>query len=180
MRRPLPTDAEARDILARKRTRPRRRPPPPMGRSLAPFIKQLDERFGQGSGQLEARWPEIVGEPLARVTQPIKLTKGRAGRGGTLELRVVGPAAAFVQHQSAEILARVNLFLGDGAAEKLRIAQGPVKVRAQRNQPVRKVVDRPLAADQEEALHRAVEAAPSSDLRDALLRLGRNVLKDGG
>ena len=180
MRRPLPTEAEAREILARKRTRPKRRAPPPMGRSLAPLIKQLDERFGQGTGQLEARWAEIVGEPLSRVTQPLKLTKGRAGHGGTLELRVVGPAAAFVQHQSAEILQRVNLYLGEGAAEKLRIAQGPVKVRTPKSQPVRKVVDRPLPADQEEALSRTVEAAPSPELRDALLRLGRAALKDGG
>lgn len=180
MRRPLPTEAEAREILARKRTRPKRRSAPRAAQPLAPLIKALDERFGQGAGQLEARWVEIVGEPLSRVTQPIKLTKGRGGHGGTLELRVVGPAAAFVQHQSAEILKRVNLYLGEGAAERLRIAQGPVKPRAPKSQPSRRPPAAPLPAEREEALSRAVEAAPDAELKAALLRLGRVALKDGG
>ncbi len=93
------------------------RPAPPAGRSLAPLIRELDEKFGRGAGALEPRWREIVGDQLARVTRPQKLTKGRAGSGGTLELRVAGPAALLVQHQSADILARVNLFLGAGAVE---------------------------------------------------------------
>lgn len=127
MRRPLPTESEARQILAQRRTRPAPRPPPPAGRSLAPLIKKLDAQFGRGASALEPRWVEIVGERLARVTRPQKLTKGRGNAGGVLELRVVGPAALLVQHQSADIIQRVNLFLGAGSVEKLRIAQGPVK-----------------------------------------------------
>ena len=127
MARDLPTESETREILSRRRTRPAPRPAPPAGRALAPFIRELDEKYGRGAGALEPRWREIVGDQLARVTRPQKLTKGRAGSGGTLELRVAGPAALLVQHQSAEILSRVNLFLGPGAVEKLRIAQGPVK-----------------------------------------------------
>ncbi|WP_347342306.1 hypothetical protein [Brevundimonas albigilva] len=48
-----------------------------------------------------------------------------------MELRVAGAAALLVQHQSEDILARVNLFLGEGAVGKLRIAQGPVKPLAE-------------------------------------------------
>ena len=179
MPRPLPTDAEARDILTRKKTRPKHRPPPKAANSLAPVIKALDARFGQGATGLDNRWPEIVGEQLARVTEPIKLTKGRAGQGGTLELRVVGPAAAFVQHQTTQILERVNLFLGEGAAEKLRISQGPIKVRMPRAQPARRRVERPLDAAEDEALTRSVEGAADDRLKAALTRLGRNALKPG-
>ena len=127
MRRTLPTDAEVREILSRRRTRPAPRPAPKAGRALQGLIKELDGKFGRGAAALEPRWREIVGDRLARVTRPQKLTKGRSGAGGTLELRVAGPAALLVQHQSEDILARVNLFLGAGTVERLRIAQGPVK-----------------------------------------------------
>ncbi len=179
MPRPLPSEAEARAILAKKRPRPLRRPPPAAGKSLAPLIKALDARFGQGTGALDSRWPEIVGEQLARVSEPIRLVKGRSGQGAALELRVVGPAAAFVQHQADEILARVNLFLGEGAVERLRISQGPIKPRAARVQAKKRPVERPLEADQDEALSQSLAGAPQDDLRRALLRLGRRALKSG-
>ena len=129
-RRTLPTAAEAAEILGRKRTRPIRRPPPPIGKSLSKPLKALEERFGTGADGLAARWREIVGEILARRTEPVKLTKPRGGGSATLEIRVDGPAAALIQHQAPEILSRVNLFLGTGAVAKLRIVQGPVKLHA--------------------------------------------------
>lgn len=176
MRRPLPTDAEVREILSRRRTRPAPRPAPKAGRGLQGLIRELDARLGRGAGALEPRWREIVGERLARVTRPQKLTRGRDGRGGTLELRVAGPAALLVQHQSEEILQRVNLFLGPGSVEKLRIAQGPVKPLADAPAPPRRrTVQQPLPASLEAELKAAIEPAPEP-LKGPLERLGRAVL----
>ena len=178
MRRPLPTESEAREILARRRTRPQLRPPPPAGKSLAPLIKKLDAQFGRGAGALEPRWVEIVGERLARVTRPQKLTKGRGTAGGTLELRVAGPAALLVQHQSEDILARVNLFLGPGSVDRLRIAQGPVKPPSDiAATPKRRPAAQPLAAHEEAELKASIAAAPDA-LKGPLERLGRAVLGD--
>jgi len=154
------------------------RPPPPAGRSLAPLIKKLDAQFGRGAGALEPRWVEIVGERLARVTRPQKLTKGRGAAGGTLELRVAGPAALLVQHQSEDIIQRVNLFLGAGSVERLRIAQGPVKplpVAGAKARARGKMVLPPLPASVEAELATSVEDAPDS-LKAALRKLGRAVL----
>lgn len=178
MRRELPTDAEVREILSRRRTRPAPRPAPKAGRALQGLIKELDAKFGRGASALEPRWAEIVGDRLARVTRPQKLSKGRGGAGGVLELRVAGPAALLVQHQSEDILQRVNLFLGPGSVEKLRIAQGPVKPPASlpavaRTRP--KVP--PLAAGEEAALKASLTDAPES-LKASLERLGRAVLTD--
>ena len=178
MRRTLPTDAEAREILSRRRTRPAPRPTPKAGRSLQGLIKELDNRFGRGAAALEPRWREIVGDRLARVTRPQKLTRGRGGSGGTLELRVAGPAALLVQHQSEDILARVNLFLGAGSVDRLRIAQGPVRppsdiAAAPKGRPAPK----PLAAHEEAALQAALDPVPES-LKGPLERLGRAVLGD--
>ena len=178
MRRTLPTDAEVREILSRKRTRPVPRTAPKACRALQGLIKELDAKFGRGAQALEPRWREIVGDRLARVTRPQKLTKGRGGAGGTLELRVAGPAALLVQHQSEDILARVNLFLGAGSVDKLRIAQGPVKPPSDIAAPPKpRRAAQPLAAQDEAALKAAVADAPDS-LKGPLERLGRAVLGD--
>lgn len=176
MRRTLPTDEEAREILSRRRSRPLPRPAPRAGRALQKLIKELDAKFGRGAGALEPRWREIVGDRLARVTRPQKLTKGRGGAGGVLELRVAGAAALLVQHQSEDILQRVNLFLGAGAVDRLRIAQGPIKPLTEATaKPARRAKPPPLPAHQEAELKASVAAAPEG-LKASLERLGRAVL----
>ena len=176
MRRALPTDAEVREILSRRRTRPAPRPAPRAGKALTPLIKKLDAQFGRGAGALEPRWREIVGDRLARVTRPQKLTTGKGGAPGVLELRVAGAAALLVQHQSQDILARVNLFLGAGSVDRLRIAQGPVApLKEAAARPKRNATPAPLPAQAEADLAASIAAAPE-ELRAALARLGRVAL----
>lgn len=144
---------------------------------MSKLIRTLDERFGQGAGALQARWPEIVGEAVARRTEPVKLTKPRSGGGATLEIKTEGASALALQHQAPEILSRVNVFLGAGAVEKLRIVQGPVrrtsliKAKPPRPRPLS-----PLDAATEAELDRSLEHA-SGDLKDALKRLARGALR---
>ena len=181
MARSLPSSAEAARILAQRRTRPPRRPPAPAGRLLGPYLKALEERFGPGAGPLASRWREIVGETLARRTEPVKLIKSRTGTGAVLELRVDGPAAALIQHQAPEILARVNLYLGAEAVSRLRIVQGPVRASAAANGPAAAAKARrrsgPLDAAQEAELAGGLAAAPDGPLKDSLMKLGRAVLR---
>ena len=175
-RRDLPSLQEAAAILTAKRTRPPRRPPPPLGRSLNKSLKALDAKFGQGSGALEARWREVVGVEIAKRTEPVKLTRGRNGGPSSLEIRVAGPAAAIIQHQAHEILARVNLFLGAEAVQKLRIVQGPLqKKREPAAKPRRRLP--PLDAAAEAGLAADLAKAPDGKLKTALLALGRGVLR---
>jgi hypothetical protein len=175
-RRDLPTAQEALAILGAKRTRPPRRPPPPLGRALNKTLKAFDAKFGQGSGALEARWREVVGAEIAKRTEPVKLTRGRNGGPSSLEIRVAGPAAAIIQHQAQEILARVNLFLGAEAVQKLRIVQGPLqKTYEPAAKPRRKLP--PLDAAAEAGLAKDLATAPDGKLKSALMALGRGVLR---
>jgi hypothetical protein len=143
---------------------------------LAKLVKALDERFGQGPEGLKVRWREIAGEQLAARTEPSKLIKPRNGGGAVLELKVDGPAAALIQHQAAEILARVNLFLGEGAAAKLRIVQGPVR-RTQAGEAAAKAARsrraraQPLDAGVERELENSLERLADGPLKQALRRL---------
>ena len=184
-RRPLPDAQEAARILAAKRTRPAIRPPPRAGRSLAKLIKALDARHAAGPHVLHARWREIAGETLGRRTEPVRVVKPRGAAaksgGGVLEVRVDGPAAALVQHQAPELLARANLVLGSGAVTKLRIVQGPVRAPAAAAQAAptpargRRRASAPLDAAAEAELAHALDGAPDGRLKHALAALGRAV-----
>ncbi len=181
MSRSLPSPAEAAEILARRRTRPARRPPPPAAKALTKYLKSLEQRFGDvgpGVRLLAQRWREIVGEVLARRTEPIKLTHPRRGGAAVLEIKVDGAAAALIQHQAPDILARVNLVLGPASAEKLRIVQGPVRPPAAESAPVRRPRSPPpLDAAAEAELAQGLAAAPDGALKAALMRLGREVAR---
>jgi hypothetical protein len=181
-RRPLPTAAEAAAILARRRTRPPRRPAAKIGRSLTPFLKAWEAKFGADASGLEARWREIVGETLGRLSQPTKLSRSRKDDGASLEIRVDGPAATLVQHQAEDILARVNLVLGEGAVARLRIVQGPLRSVASkaRNPAAPRLAKGPLDAAAEAELGEGLAALPEGGLKRALLTLGRGVVRRGG
>lgn len=176
-RRPLPTPEEAIAILRRKRTKPQRRPPPPAGKSLAPLLKSLENQFGQGPAALQARWREIVGDTLSRRTEPVRIIKGRNGDGGALELRVDGPVASLIQHQAPQITARLDMLLGKGVVTRLRIVQGPVKAAAAPTAP-RPRRKPPLDAALEKQLADSLADQPDGGLKDALLKLGRGVLRE--
>jgi hypothetical protein len=181
MPRRLPDPAETACILAERRTRPPRRGPPAAGKQLGKLLKSLEERFGQGPDLLKARWREIAGDHLAARTEPVKLVRSRAG-GATLELKVDGPAAALIQHQAPEVLARVNLFLGEGSVAKLRIVQGRVQppaalVAAAAVAKARRKRAQPLDAAREADLQAGLAEAAEGPLKQALLRLGREVLR---
>jgi hypothetical protein len=101
--------------------------------------------------------------------------RGRNGGVSSLEIRVAGPAAAIIQHQAHEILARVNLFLGAEAVQKLRIVQGPLRPQADAPPPRRRAA--PLDAAKEAQLAQALADAPEGPLKQALLKLGRGVMR---
>lgn len=187
-RRSLPSVAEAAEILAHKRTRPPRQPPPVAGKALSKTMKALEERFGQsgpGVQVLRARWREIVGEMLGKRTEPVKLVRTRRGGPATLEIKVDGPAAALIQHQAPDILARVGLMLGSGEVDKLRIVQGPVRPPPSAKSPAetsaarRRRFGSPLDADAEARLAASLAEAPDNRLKTALLALGREVARRG-
>ncbi|MFT4090834.1 MAG: DciA family protein [Asticcacaulis sp.] len=174
MKRDLPSIEEAVHILRTVRTRRAPKAPPPVNRQIAPLLKSLNDRFESydtGAGRLKSRWPEIVGETVARLSEPAKVIKGKIG---TLELRVEGAYAAAIQHQSQPIIDRVNLFLGAGTIGRLRIIQGPVtKARTTTAaQPVK-----PLSAVEDLKLQQSLNDVSDEKLKRELLKLGRAVLQ---
>src|SRR5208337_2502897 len=103
----------------------------------------------------------------------------RGGGPATLELKVAGAVAALVQHQAPLILDRLNLYLGAGAVARLRIVQGPLSRPAPVKAGPRRRAKSPLDAAAERDLEASLSDARDGPLKDALLRLGREVLRSG-
>jgi len=132
-------------------------------------------RQGFASAEIVARWADIAGPEIAAHSEPIKINWPRAvdgdegpGEPATLVLRVEGPAAIEVQHQSAVILERVNRFFGWAAIGRIALRQAPL----------RRHVPAPVPAPPDPAAAADIAAAlpiEDQELRQALGRLGAAV-----
>jgi len=177
MKRPLPSLEDSLRILRTTRTKRMPKAPPPVTRQVQPLLKSLQARFEQmddGSGKLKNRWTEIAGESLAKLCEPVRIIKGRAHGSGALEIRVMGAYAPLVQHKSAELIDRINLFLGAKTIDKLRLIQGPLTQAPKKPQSAR---PKPLSAQEELALQQSLSDVADEKLKKSLLALGRSILR---
>jgi hypothetical protein len=143
-----------------------------VGRVLDP----ITARRGFATAELIAGWAEIVGVRYADCSRPERIAwpRGKANndKPGTLVVAVEGPRALLLQHETDQIVERVNGFLGYGAIGRIKIVQGAVTApaSAERSEEV------PLDAHELAKLEDALAGIDGAELRAALARLGRGVL----
>ncbi|MFZ2100565.1 MAG: DciA family protein, partial [Oricola sp.] len=88
----------------------------------------LAQRAGMTSALLSA-WPQIVPTMLSETTRPHKINWPRRAseddpfKPAVLIVAAEGMAALHLQHQTGEIIQRVNAFFGFQAVERLQIVQ---------------------------------------------------------
>jgi protein-disulfide isomerase len=125
---------------------------------------------GASVAQLKAEWSAIVGQELARVSQPEALLAGRGGKAGkALRLRVTGVAALEVQHSSGQVVERVNAYFGHRFIDEIRLVQGAI---------ARAPMPRSLPAPDPQLVQRMagkVAEVKDPELRAALARLGARI-----
>lgn len=184
MKRSLPTVEEAVRILRTTHTRRAPKAPPTVKKQVQPLLKSLEAKFAahdDGATKLRARWPEIAGEQLARISEPVKIIKVKSTaanpKAGTLEIRVSGSFAPLIQHQAPTLIDRVNLYLGGRLIDRVRIVQGPL-TETRRPAPIPR--PRPLNASEEVRLRDMVADVADDKLRNDLLKLGRAILMRNG
>lgn len=137
----------------------------------------LRKRTGISVGLIQS-WDEIVGERLAGSCRPEKIQWPRRMREedpfepAVLVVACEGLAALHIQHQSSEIIGRVNAFLGFAAIGRIRIVQKPIAGAARKARPVLRV----LSQQEKAKLAHTVEAIEDEGLRASLERLGATVL----
>ena len=139
----------------------------------------LRRRAGISIGLVQ-NWDEIVGQNLAGVTRPERVVwpKRRSDddpfEPATLVVRCSGVHALHLQHQTGEVIDRVNAYLGFAAIGRMRIVQKPVGEAKPKPLPPRELS--PAEAERIDGITAEIE---DDDLRAALSRLGRSVVGSG-
>ena len=154
--------------------KPSRSFPRPLAELTGATLSDALKQQGFASTEIVARWAEIAGPEIAAHSEPIKINWPRspdesAPGPATLILRVEGPAAIEIQHQSAVILERLNRFFGWQAIGRIALRQAPLR---------RREAPRPPAPPDAAAAGRIAAGLPqieNEDLRQALGRLGAAV-----
>lgn len=166
------------------------RRPAVLARAVGSFVSKLTQKavqkYGFSAAALITDWRTIVGDELARYTEPQRLKWPRgveaygeteadaAGRpGATLVLRVDGARALDVQYNARQIIERINSYFGYRAVADMRLIQAPVEPLTASSKP------RDVVAG------KARRPVPSTDLghiaddqlRAALERLQRSMAK---
>jgi len=137
----------------------------------------LRRRAGISIGLVQS-WDDIVGPRLGRGSRPEKIQWPRRlsdddpFEPAVLVIACEGLAALHIQHETGEIISRVNAFLGFSAIGRIRIVQKPVIAEKPRERPVL----RPLAADEKARVERSVGKIEDDGLRASLERLGASVI----
>lgn len=143
-------------------------------------LQTVAGKRGIAETRLITHWREIAGEELAAFTRPIRVRSDRRGLslGGVLVLAVAGPRASEVEHRIPQIIERVNAHYGYKAVVEVKLTQaiGPFPPA-----PPVDAADEPVRpSDLPEDKRRRLEAMTSpildDQLRDALSRLGANVM----
>lgn len=151
----------------------------PLADMTAPVLDPVLRRRAGLNIQLLECWPEIVGEDTAAMSRPLKiLWPKRAHERDSFEPAVLviaceGFAAMKIQHESGEIIQRINAFFGFAAVDRLKIEQKPLYREPQAVKPVLTI-----NAAQKEQLETMTASIENSQLRQALFRLGVGVLSD--
>lgn len=146
-------------------------------RTAASLVEQRIRGAGQARGfsvmRLLTHWPEIVGEDLARLSRPGKVSRG-TGFGATLTLVCTGAAAPLVQMQTRRIVDKVNACYGYAAIAQIRVVQTAADGFAE---PAAEFCHTPPPDPAIDAKARdAAEGILDPELREALAVLARNVL----
>lgn len=135
----------------------------------------LRKRTGMSVALVQS-WEEIAGPRLANTSRPEKIQWARRIHDddpyepAVLVIACEGLAALHLQHETTEIIGRVNAFLGYAAIGRIRIVQKPVK-----NAPPPRPKLRALTEAEQAEIGRTVAEVEDEGLRASLERLGASV-----
>jgi hypothetical protein len=154
--------------------KPRRALPTLLSELAGKIVAEALARQGFASTGIVTHWADIVGAENAPHAEPMRMNWPRRvhedePEPATLVLRVEGPVALEIQHQSGVIIEKVNRFFGWRAVGRIQIRQAPLRRRGSKV--------RPAAPDPAAVARQAAGMADIKDdeLRGALARLGAAV-----
>ena len=158
-----------------RRARPQIRPAPSAGLAVNRVMKPLGgkgKRRGSSALALASIWPEIMGPRWSKISAPVRFRGSKDGR--TLVITAPGQVSALMTAASGQILERINTHYGHDYVQALQFVQGKPTA------PVQPAVKRGLTPGEEARLQSGLDGLKNTRLRDALERLGREVMRKDG
>lgn len=153
-----------------------------LGDLMSSVLEDVVARRSGMTIDLIAAWGEIAGANYAGFTRAEKIMWPRQisdldpFQPGTLIVACDPAKAIFFQHETSQILERLNLFFGFEAIGKIKIVQKPVVIPTK---IIRKVPDK-LDAPSETKLSKMMSHIEDDELRKKLEKFGRAVLHNRG
>lgn len=159
--------------------KPKRSGARPLAELIGPCLGPAIAKQGFSGADILVSWPEIVGERLGAMSQPVKLDWPRRRREderapsepGTLVVRTDGAAALELQHLAPVVIERVNAYYGWRCVGRIVLKQAPVR----RARPAG-VAPRTLAPEAASDIAGRIAAIADPALGRALTRLGTALL----
>ncbi|MEF2070475.1 DUF721 domain-containing protein [Consotaella aegiceratis] len=156
----------------RKRTGTR-----PLGDIAADILDPVLVKKAGMSSALAVSWADIVGARLAGISRPERLrwpprrSEDDPFEPATLVVACEGSGALFLQHQTGELIARVNAMFGFAAVARIQIVQRPVHVE----RPSHKPTLRTLGAEERRKIAELTQTIEDPALRAALTAYGESL-----
>lgn len=142
-------------------------------------IRGASGKRGFAEARLLTQWPEIVGEAVAKIAKPVKISYTRKGMGAKLTVLALGANGPELQMQLPRIKERVNACYGYSAISEIRITQTasvgfaePAEAFEFDTVMPEKTIE-PRKVEQQKS---QISQVADTDLRDLLEKLGKNVL----
>ncbi|KIN63109.1 DUF721 domain containing protein [Sulfitobacter noctilucicola] len=146
---------------------------------LSGQIRRASETRGFAQSRLLTQWNEIAGQDIAAVAQPVEIGYGRGGMGATLTLLTTGANAPMLEMEKEKLRAKVNAVYGYNAIARVRITQTAATGFADGkvafgHKP--KGISAPADPVLRQKAQATAQPVSNDGLRDALARLGENIL----
>lgn len=154
-----------------------------MAKSLGQHVSKLTKRaFGRrgfADGVIIANWKSVIGDHLAELSEPERITYPQGKRaGGTLHLRIAsGSIAVELQHLEPLLIERINGHFGYKAVDKVRLIQAPLEKLADTK---KKAERHPPSEEKTREVASMLSDVEDSDLHESLERLAKAMLSRPG
>tara|TARA_B100001029_G_C15017741_1_gene428490 strand:- start:225 stop:746 length:522 start_codon:yes stop_codon:yes gene_type:complete len=158
--------------------------PQSIGDTLRKVNRNFSSKFGKIEFIIHSKWPDIVGSYFKIYSEPKNITRlpdyendlGETIYKSHLNVNVAPAAALEFQHFKDTIIEKINSYFGYKAINDLRIQQNYLPKDEDFNKNKSKMM--PVSLEESELISNEIESLQNNELKDSLMKLGKNIVKE--
>ena len=158
--------------------------PQSIGDTLRKVNRNFSSKFGKIEFIIHSKWPDIVGSYFKIYSEPKNITRlpdyendlGETIYKSHLNVNVAPAAALEFQHFKDTIIEKINSYFGYKAINDLRIQQNYLPKDEDFNKNKSKMM--PVSREESELISNEIESLQNNELKDSLMKLGKNIVKE--